>query len=135
MASIPKYSELPLRYKKGMPTYLVGVAMGSPVYATDYMTKKKEAIGRDYVYFAFESKKQAIRFAYRNAKITIQTQVQIWAANKQTGRYYNWGTVLYTNNPRAFYYNKVIIHSMDNTGGWNQLRYDGTIGKLIRKGI
>lgn len=121
-----------------MAKYIVEAAVGGPFYGyetdpkTFYKSRKVE-LGKNYVVVGFvKSKKAALKIAYRYAKQTPQKNVFI---KSDLGKeyVYNWGQVLWTDNPKAWYYNKAIVHSMDDPMNWRQLKYDGSIGKIIRR--
>lgn len=122
-----------------MADYMVMAAVGDTIYGyeVDYKTfakKKKVAIGKDYIVVGLvKSKKDALKIAYRYAKRTPQKHVSIKNMDADNKRNYEWGTVLWTDNPKAWYYNKAIVHSMDDPYNWRQLKYDGTTGKIIRR--
>ena len=122
-----------------MAKYIVEAAVGGPFYGyetdpkTFYKSRKVE-LGKNYVVVGFvKSKKSALKIAYRYAKQTPQKHVSIKNMDATNKRTYEWGTVLWTDNPQAWYYNKAIVHSMDDPYNWRQLKYDGSIGKIIRR--
>lgn len=121
-----------------MAKYIVEAAVGGPFYGyetdpkTFYKSRKVE-LGKNYVVVGFvKSKSAALKIAYRYAKQTPQKSVFI-KSDLGKDYMYNWGEVLWTDNPKAWYYNKTIVHSMDDPANWRQLKYDGSIGKIIRR--
>lgn len=122
-----------------MSDYMILAAVGNPVYGYEmdpatFTKKKKVIIGKEYsVVGLVKSKKAALKVAYRFAKQTPQKHVEIRNMDANNKRDYVWGTVLWTDNPKAWYYNKAIVHSMDDPANWRQLKYDGSVGKIIRR--
>lgn len=124
-----------------MAKWIVKAPVGKPWYMYDLdlrtlrPTKKIEG-GKDYVDFPTKSKREAYKLAYRLSKTTNDKnsghRVEIWT-DLGKNRLYEWGVVNYTDNPKAWFYKKVIISSMDDLFNYRQLKYDGTIGKIIKK--
>lgn len=121
-----------------MAQYIIEAAVGGPYYGYEmdlktFAKKRKVELGRNYVVVGTaKSKKVALKTAYRYAKQTPQKSVYIKSdLGKVYGRY--WGEVLWTDNPKAWYYNKAIVYSGDDPINWRQLKYDGSIGKMLRR--
>lgn len=117
------------------PKYKVSAAVGGPSYAWDYMTKKKEVIGKEYVEFPFNTKKSALKFAYQISKKTEGKAVFLWAMSDDPNwkHYYCWGQVNYSENPKAWFYKKVMFGHGDPYVGNHHLKSDGTLGKSLNK--
>lgn len=121
-----------------MAEYIIEAAVGGPYYGYEmnpktFSKKRKVELGKNYVVVGIvKSKKVALKTAYRYAKQTPQKSVFI---KSDLGKeyMYNWGEVLWTDNPKAWYYNKAIVHSGDDPINWRQLKYDGSVGKIIRR--
>lgn len=121
-----------------MAEYVVEAAVGEPYYGYEldlrtFAKKRKVEMGKNTVVVGVvKSKKAALKIAYRYAKQTPQKTVWI-KSNLGKDYMYNWGEVLWTDNPNAWYCNKVIVQSMDDPANWRQLKYDGSVGKVIRR--
>ena len=114
------------------PKWLVNAAVGDNYYVYDYTAKRKEVGGKNYVSFAFKTKKESLIFAYKIAKKTPNKPVFLECYNDKAEwkHYFIWGQVNYTENPNAWFYKKVVFSK--NQIDFVQLKADGTFGKRFK---